>query len=172
MAGVTMRPRATALWLLIHSAAALAPDTTRSPVKCRDARLLDAWAIAGVAAQSFYDDPAPVVRLQWAATPAMAQASRRRASLHVTGDRVFVESAAAELSSHSAGSILMDPARAAAICCLRSAIVHSNVSFLLIRCARNCNHSNSRQQCKNAIHFGASGSKTLASFARGWCRIN
>ena len=68
MAGVTMRPRATALWLLIHSAAALAPDTTRSPVKCRDARLLDAWAIAGVAAQSFYDDPAPVVRLQWAAT--------------------------------------------------------------------------------------------------------
>ena len=40
----------------------------QSPVKCRDARLLDAWAIAGVAAQSFYDDPAPVVRLQWAAT--------------------------------------------------------------------------------------------------------
>ena len=51
-----MRP---ALWLTIHAAAALAPDT-RSPVKCRDARFLDAWAIAGVAAQSFYDDPAPV----------------------------------------------------------------------------------------------------------------
>ena len=31
---------------------------------------IDAWAIAGVAAQSFYDDPAPVVRLQWAATMA------------------------------------------------------------------------------------------------------
>ena len=66
MAGVTMRPRATALWLL-SSAAALSTNT-RSPVTCRDARLLDAWAIAGVAAQSFYDDPAPVVRLQWAAT--------------------------------------------------------------------------------------------------------
>merc|ERR1719409_1254870 len=64
----TMRPRATALWLLtVHTSAALASGT-RSPVKCRDARLLDAWAIAGVAAQSFYDDPAPVVRLQWAAT--------------------------------------------------------------------------------------------------------
>ena len=57
-----------ALWLLaIHTAAALSTNT-RSPVTCRDARLLDAWAIAGVAAQSFYDDPAPVVRLQWAAT--------------------------------------------------------------------------------------------------------
>ena len=55
-------------WLLtIHTAAALSTNT-RSPVTCRDARLLDAWAIAGVAAQSFYDDPAPVVRLQWAAT--------------------------------------------------------------------------------------------------------
>ena len=61
-----MRPRVPALWLL-SSAAALSTNT-RSPVTCRDARLLDAWAIAGVAAQSFYDDPAPVVRLQWAAT--------------------------------------------------------------------------------------------------------
>ena len=33
-----MRPRATALWLLIHTAGALAPDRTRTPVVCRDAR--------------------------------------------------------------------------------------------------------------------------------------
>ena len=42
--------RVPALWLL-SSAAALSTNA-RSPVTCRDARLLDAWAIAGVAAQS------------------------------------------------------------------------------------------------------------------------
>ena len=58
-----MTPARTAAWLLCATRA-----IALAPVTCREARLLDAWSMAGIAAESFYDDPAPVVRLQWAAT--------------------------------------------------------------------------------------------------------